>query len=211
MTQLDEHGSRILAFVERYQCQHHRSPTFREIGAAVGLASNDHVARDLRRLVRDGYISYKPRVSRSIVLLKTPTSRARTRPSLPLPYFDGFDVASGSPEAVPPRDDMTRLAAELFEEEKDTFLLRARGDAMRDAMLEDGDLVVVKRTEKFTDGDMLAVYLRRDKRTTLKYIYRENGRLRAQSANPDAQPLHYKPSEVEIRGAVLAILRKRDM
>lgn len=211
MTQLDEHGSRILAFVERYQCQHRRSPTYREIGAAVGLASNDHVARDLRRLVRDGYISFKPRVSRSIVLLKNLPARQRARPSLPLPHFDSFEGNGSAAEPLPVRDDMSRLAAELFEEEKDTFLLRARGNAMRDAMLEDGDLVVVKRTEKFADGDMLAVYLRRDKRTTLKYLYRENGRLRAQSANPDAQPQHFKPSEVEIRGTVLAILRKRDM
>src|SRR5262245_34436153 len=113
MTQLDNHGTQILAFVERYQRQHHRSPTYREIGAAVGLASSDHVARDLNRLLREGFISFKPRVSRSIVLLKTPRAQARTTP-LPLPYFN-------SPAPTPPRDDLERLAAELFEDESDTF------------------------------------------------------------------------------------------
>jgi repressor LexA len=203
MTQLDEHGARILSFVERYQRQHHRSPTFREIGAAVGISSTDHVSRDLRRLVRDGYISFKPRVSKSIVLLRTPRASAR-QSALPLPYLRNAD-------AVPALDEMSRLAAELFEDEKDTFLLRARGQAMRDAMLDDGDLVVVKRTEKFQDGDMLAVYLKNQKRTTLRHVYRENGHLRIQSANPDTQPQHYKPTDLEIRGTVLAILRKRDM
>lgn len=203
MTQLDEHGARILAFVERYQCQNHRSPTYREIGAAVGIRSTDHVSRDLRRLSRDGYISFQPGVSKSIVLLKTPQSRTRQN-ALPLPYF--------KPSAGPPAaDELGQLAAELFQDERDTFLLRARGQTMRDALIDDGDLVVVKRTEKFRDGDMLAVYLKNQRRTTLRHVYRENGHLRVQSANPDAQPQHYKPSELEIRGTVLAILRKRDM
>lgn len=200
MTQPDEHGVQILNFVERYQQQNHRSPTYREIGAAVGLASTDHVARDLRRLVRDGYISFKPRVSKSIVLLKTTRSRQAT---LPLPFLN-------TREKPLPTDPLSRLAAELFEDEKDTFLLRARGQAMRDAMLDDGDLVVVKRADNFRDGDMVAVYLKPSKRTTLRRIHRENGRLRVQSDNPDTQVQYYKPSELEIRGTVLAILRKRD-
>ncbi len=203
MTQPDEHGARILTFVERYQQQHRRSPTYREIGAAVGIRSTDHVSRDLRRLVRDGYISFKPRVSKSIVLLKTPQTRTRQN-ALPLPYFN----RSTNPA---PADELTRLAAELFQDEKDTFVLRARGQAMRDAMLDDGDLVVVKRAEKFQDGDMLAVYLKPSKRTTLRHVYRENGYLRVESANPDTQPQYYKPTDLEIRGTVLAILRKRDM
>ncbi len=203
MTQPDEHGTRILQFVERYQNQNRRSPTYREIGAAVGLASNDHVARDLRRLSQNGYISFKPRVSRSIVLLKESRARAR-QATLPLPYLRRAD-------AIPARDDMTQLAADLFAEEKDTFMLRARGSAMRDATLDDGDLVVIKRAEKFRDGDMLAIYLKNSRRTTLRHVYRDNGYLRVQSANPDTQPQYYKPSEIAIRGTVLAILRKREM
>lgn len=203
MAQLDEHGTRILAFVERYQYQNRRSPTYREIGAAVGIRSTDHVSRDLRRLANNGYISFKPRVSKSIVLLKTPHARTRQN-ALPLPFFNPSERSSAT-------DELGRLAAELFQDEKDTFLLRARGQAMRDALLDDGDLVVVKRTEKYQDGDMLAVYLKNQRRTTLRHVFRENGHLRVQSANPDTQPQYYKPSELEIRGTVLAILRKRDM
>lgn len=203
MTQLDEHGSRILQFVERYQTQHHRSPTYREIGAAVGLSSTDHVSRDLRRLQQDGYISFRPRVKSSIVLLKSTRARSQ-QPALPLPFLY-------APHHALPNDELTRLASELFEDERDTFLLRARGNAMRDAMLDEGDLAVIKRTTNFRDGDMLAIYLKNQRRTTLRHVYRENGRLRVQSANPDTQPQYYKPSELEIRGTVLAILRKRDL
>jgi len=203
MTQLDEHGARILAFVERYQQQHRRSPTYREIGAAVGLVSNDHVARDLRRLVQQGFLSFTPGVSRSIVLLKTPRVRARAN-TLALPRFRAADFK-------PAADEMGQLAADLFQDEKDTFILRARGAAMQDALLNDGDLIVVKRSAQFNDGDMLAVYLRQQKRTTLKRLYRENGHVRAQSLNPDAPPEHLRFSEIEIRGSVLAIVRKHDV
>ncbi len=201
MTQLDEHGARILAFVEHYQRQHHRSPTYREIGAAVGLVSNDHVARDLNRLVRQGYLSLTPGVSRSLVLLKTPRARNRT---LSLPGLDSI-------AAKPKRDELSEIAAGLYADERDTFLLRAHGSVMHDALLSDGDLVVVKRSETFQDGDMCAIYLQKTKRTTLRYLYHDNGRVRTQSPHPDASPEHYRFSEIEIRGTVLAILRKRDM
>ena len=68
-----------------------------------------------------------------------------------------------------------------------------------------------ERTDKFQDGDMLAIYLKNQRRTTLRHVHRENGHLRVHSANPDTQPQYYKPTELEIRGTVLAILRKRDM
>lgn len=203
MTQLDEHGARILAFVEHYQRQHHRSPTYREIGAAVGLASNDHVARDLRRLVQKGYLSFTPGVSRSIVLLKSPRARGRGT-NLHLPNF-GSNLRARSSDA-----DLGQLAAGLFEEEQDTFVLRARGDAMRDALLEDGDLVVVKRGDSGREGDMLAIWLRPERRTVLKYLYHENGHMRLHSASADTPPEYLKPSEIQVRGTVLAIVRKRD-
>jgi len=205
MTQLDEHGARILAFVARYQRQHHRSPTYREIGAAVGLVSSDHVARDLRRLVQLGYLSFSPGVSRSLVLLKGPPARSRVS-TLPLPRLSA--PVSDRPEL---RQDLTRLAAGLFEEERDTFLLRAGGETFRDAGLEDGDLVVVKRAAEFEQGALLALWLKREHRTVLKRVYRENGRLRLVSTLPNGGTDLTKPSEVDVRGSVLAIIRKREI
>jgi SOS-response transcriptional repressor LexA len=204
MTQQDEHGARILAFVERYQHLHHRSPTYREIGAAVGLASNDHVARDLRRLVEQGYLSFTPGVSRSIVLLKRPRTRTRATP-LPLPRF-----GLTTPENSNSHEDLTRLAANLFENERDTFILRANGPAFHEASLEDGDLVVIKRGEEFIEGQMLALWMKNEKRTALKYLYHENGYLRLQSANPEVGPMWAHTDDVLVRGTVLAFIRKRD-
>ncbi|HZQ05168.1 MAG TPA: S24 family peptidase [Anaerolineae bacterium] len=203
MTQLDEHGARILAFVECYQRKYHRSPSYREIGAAVGLASSDHVARDLRRLVELGYLSFTPGVSRSIVLLKTP--RAQTR-STNLRLFN-FTPRVDAPAS----DELNELAANLFPDEKDTFILRAHGESLREAELEEGDLVVIKRGEAFREGDMLALWLKNERRTALKYVYHENGRLRLHAVNEQQAPDYVQPSDIEIRGTVLAIIRKHGM
>lgn len=209
MTQLDEHGARILAFVDRYQREHHRSPSYREIGAAVGLASNDHVARDLRRLRQQGYISYTPGVSRSIVLLKTPRVRQRT---FPLSHVDSARSPAETIEPVRAPDnrsgrDWTRVAAALFEDEKDVFILRARGAAMQDAMVNDGDLVVVKRGAEPRDGEVAAVWSHTRQHTTLRHVYRENGHLRLDPPDPTARSEYVKANEIEIRGTVLAIVR----
>jgi repressor LexA len=105
---------------------------------------------------------------------------------------------------------LSELAAGLAQDEPDTFFLRARGSAMQDALLQDGDMVVVKRGSQFADGEMVAVYFHRTRRTTLRYFYRENGRVRAQSPNPDAPPEYFRLSEIEIRGTVLALVRKQE-
>jgi repressor LexA len=204
MTQLDEHGARILAFVECYQRQNRRSPTYREIGAAVGLVSNDHVARDIRRLADQGYLSYTPGVSRSLVLLKS--ARARNRATtLPLPFpSTSSSISRGS------RDELAGLAAGLFEDEHDTFILRAHGSGLADALLEEGDLVVVKRGESYTEGQMLALWFKRERRTALRYLYHENGDLRLEPVDLNAQVEHVNRSDIQVQGTVLAIIRKRD-
>lgn len=205
MTQLDEHGARILAFVEHYQRQHHRSPTYREIGAGVGLASNDHVARDLRRLKQQGYLSYTPGVSRSIVLLKTPRSRQR---SLPLATAGILPSARHSiTENNNRAEELSHIAAVLFEDEQDVFILRARGDAMQDAMMNDGDLVVIKRNGAAHDGEMVAVWSKVKKQTILRHLFHENGHLRLQAPGAENKSEYVKPAQVEIRGTVLAIIR----
>lgn len=205
MTQLDEHGARILAFVERYQRQHHRSPTYREIGAGVGLASNDHVARDLRRLKQQGYLSYTPGVSRSIVLLKTPRSRQRSLPLAAAATLSTarHQIARNNNRAV----ELSHIAAALFEDEKDVFILRARGEAMQDAMMNDGDLVVIKRNGAAQDGDMVAVWSKAKQQTILRHLYHENGHFRLQAPGAENKSEYVKPAQVEIRGTVLAIIR----
>lgn len=211
MTQLDEHGEQIIDFIKRYQEIHQRSPSYQEIGAAVGLTSKDHVSRDLRRLKELGCLSFTPGVSRSIVLLKRERSgRGGGTSTIPLPVVDtitGSEPLSAADSSLMPLDWIS-VAQELVQNEPDVHVLRVHGSSMLDALVNDGDLVVIKRKNTAENGELVAAWLKSQQTITLKYYHRENGHVRLQPANPALPALLLSPSDIEIRGQVLAIVRK---
>ncbi len=80
---------------------------------------------------------------------------------------------------------------------------------MIDAMVYDGDIVVLKPTQEANNGDMVAVWLTDRDETTLKYFYQEKGRVRLQPANPTMKPIMIDdPSIVEIKGKVIMVIRQ---
>lgn len=96
MNETDNHPERILAFIQHYQQEHRKSPTYREIGRAVGICSTDHVARDLRHLIKGGQIAMFPQSPRSIVLLtpRAPEPKAKPKPAA-APKFNGHCINCG--------------------------------------------------------------------------------------------------------------------
>jgi repressor LexA len=91
----------------------------------------------------------------------------------------------------------------------DLFALEVQGESMIDAMVFDGDIVVMKPATEARNGEMVAVWLRDRDETTLKYFYLENGRVRLQPANPTMQPIYLDdPSVVEIQGKVVMVIRQ---
>lgn len=211
MTQLDEHGEQIIDFIKRYQEIHQRSPSYQEIGAAVGLTSKDHVSRDLRKLKELGCLSFTPGVSRSIVLLKRGRSgRGGATSTIPLPIVDtitGSEPLSAADSSLMPLDWIS-VAQELVQNEPDVHVLRVHGSSMLDALVNDGDLIVIKRKNTAENGELVAAWLKSQQTITLKYYHRENGHVRLQPANPALPALLLSPSDIEIRGQVLAIVRK---
>jgi repressor LexA len=91
----------------------------------------------------------------------------------------------------------------------DLFALEVQGDSMIDAMVFDGDLVIMKPAKEARNGEMVAVWLNDRDETTLKYFYLENGRVRLQPANPTMKPIYIEdPSTVEIQGKVIMVIRQ---
>jgi len=87
--------------------------------------------------------------------------------------------------------------------------LEVQGDSMIDAMVNDGDIVIMKRTEVAENGDMVAVWLPDANETTLKYFYKEGDRYRLQPANPTMKPIYIdKKREVQIKGKVVMVIRQ---
>ena len=82
---------------------------------------------------------------------------------------------------------------------------------MIDAMVNDGDIVVMKRTNQARNGEMVAIWLNDRDETTLKYFYAENGRIRLQPANPFMQAIIINdPKTVEVQGKVVLVIRQLD-
>ncbi len=128
-------------------------------------------------------------------------------------------IVAGSPMPVPPSDfsyfdaeSMVDVASSLLpakETGSKLFALQVQGDLMIDAMVNDGDIVIMKPACEAINGELVAVWLNDRDETTLKYFYRENGTVRLQPANPTMNPIYIDdPSIVEIQGKVVMVIRQ---
>ena len=117
--------------------------------------------------------------------------------------FSYYDPESGV--------DIARSLLPRNENLGDLYALKVQGDSMIDAMVNDGDIVIMRRTNQARNGEMVAIWLNDRDETTLKYFYAENGRVRLQPANPSMKPIIINnPDIVEIQGKVLLVIRQLD-
>ena len=128
-------------------------------------------------------------------------------------------IVAGSPVPVPSSDfslydadtmvDVARSLLPARESGSNLFALEVQGDSMIDAMVNEGDIVIMKSAQEARNGEMVAVWLEGKDETTLKYFYLENGRVRLQPANPTMQPIYVNdPSTVKIQGKVIMVIRQ---
>ena len=190
-------------------------PSIREIGEAVGITSTSVVTYYLKQLTEMGLIERDAKFSRA-VRLTDPISRELVK----IPILG--PIAAGLPMLVP-ETGVTYVANEingvdvarslLPKNEKGTqlFALKVQGESMIDAMINDGDVVILKSTVDARNGDMVAIWLPNRDETTLKYFYKEKDQYRLQPANPTMQPIFISKDEpLEIKGKVMMVIRKVD-
>jgi repressor LexA len=106
--------------------------------------------------------------------------------------------------------EVIELTCDIVSNTPNLYALKAQGNAMLDALVNDGDIIIIQRQNQAKNGDLVAVRLLEEGRTTLKHYYRENGHVRLQPANPQLEPLMVKPEAVQIEGKVMAIIRQVD-
>lgn len=215
--------------LERFQAQNGYPPSIREICEEADISSTSVVNYYLEQLEEKGYIERDRRVSRGVRLLK-PLSQAagaatRTLEKatqtvselLQIPLVGR--IAAGELMPVPSSDfsyydpdsmvDIARSLLPAREKGDDLFALEVQGDSMIDAMVNDGDIVIMKRSQEARNGEMVAIWLNDRDETTLKYFYLENGRVRLQPANPTMEPIFIDdPQNVEIKGKVVMVIRQ---
>lgn len=207
---LSETQLKILAFLRRYIDQRGYVPSVREIQEGCGLSSTSVVQYNLVALERMGYIRRRRDVARALQVLWPPGTRRTGTVAVPLVGV----IAAGGPLPVvaeeawsPAWEDVLELPADLVGGREDVFAVRVRGNSMVDALVGDGDIVLLERTAAIRDGDMVAAWLKREGEATLKRIYREGRRVRLEPANPTYSPVVTDARNVEVQGRVVAVLR----
>ena len=123
-------------------------------------------------------------------------------------------IAAGEPLPVPTPDTWTtvpeetvQLTEELIGGREGIYALKVKGSSMIDALIDDGDIVLMRQASAVDDGDMAAVWLKKEQEVTLKKVYRERNRIRLQPANRQMEPIYQDPDNVEIQGRVIGIIR----
>jgi len=201
----------ILDFVHRFLADRSYPPTVRDIVIGCGFSSTSVADYNLRILEREEYIRRHREVSRGIELLdgsSVPRSRVQVPvigqiaagEPIPVPTPDTWDVAASS-EAL----EVTR---DLTQGREGVYALRVKGSSMVDALINDGDIVLMQYVNVVENGEMAAVWLKAEKEATLKKVYAEPGRIRLQPANGQMAPIYAEPDNVEIQGRVIAVIRQ---
>jgi repressor LexA len=210
---LSERQQRIFQFITQFQREKGRPPTIREIGGHVGISSTSVVNYNLNILVREGLIQREKEVSRGLrVVLPNAKSFADAASFVQIPLLG--KIAAGQPIPVPEaglapyEGEVVSLTRDLIQEQDGLFALQVKGNSMIDALINDGDIVVMKKQETAANGDMVAVWLKDEKETTLKRLYREKNRIRLQPMNPTMKPFYAKADNVEVQGKVVLVVRQ---
>ena len=209
---LSDRQADMIEFIGKFSRDKGYPPTIRQIGEAVSISSTSVVNYNLNKLERDGYSMRDLKVSRGVRLAEgvgRRAVRAGERFSIPLAgyIFASAPVLVGdTPQTA--TDEVIELTRDMVSDEGEMFALRVKGDSMIDAMVNDGDIVVMKRVDRAHNGDMVAIWLSDRNETTLKKFYLENGRVRLQPANPTMGPIYVDPDNVVVQGKVMLVLRQ---
>ena len=221
---LGERHKRILKFLEKFQIENGYPPSIREIGENTNISSTSVVNYYLNQLEEMRFIERESNVSRGIRLLRTLEGNLVDAAQN---ITDMFSVpvvgriVAGEPVPVPSSDfnyydqetgiDIARSLLPPREKTEDLFALEVQGDSMIDAMVNDGDIVIMRSVTQAENGEMVAVWLSDRDETTLKYFYHENGKVRLQPANPLMQPIIIdNPAQVKIQGKVVLVIRRME-
>ena len=226
---LSERQKKILEVLQDFQDQNGYPPSIREICSQAGISSTSVVNYYLEQLEEMNYIERDRRISRGVRLLK-PLDEASQSVSrrlkeaadrasellqipimgritagdlIPVPSSD-FDYYDSESKIEIPQSQLPGR-----EKGKDLFALEVQGDSMIDAMVNDGDIVILKPAQEASNGEMVAIWRTDKDETTLKYFFRENGHVRLQPANPTMKPIIIDdPSDLKIRGKVVMVIRQ---
>lgn len=205
---LSEKQQSILRFLEEFIAEHDYPPSIRDIQSGCDISSTSVVDYNLKRLEEKGYIRRDREVSRAIELLNGQGERRRR--TLQVPVLG--KIAAGLPLPVYP-DTMAPLEVIDLTEDMTSgrtgnfYALRVQGTSMIDALINDGDLVILEPRETADPGDVVAAWIVDREETTLKRYYPEGKQVRLQPMNATMDPIYEDATNVRVQGRLVGTIR----
>jgi repressor LexA len=200
---LTKRQQEIFDFIKRYSAKYGYPPTVRDIGKAVGLASSSTVHAHLANLEKVGLLRRDPSKPRAIELLDRAVEGVKSvvRPNgLPLVG----QVAAGSPVLAEENIEEYVEIPDIAGGDAGEYLLRVRGDSMKDAGILEDDVVVVRPQDTATNGEIVVALVGEE--ATVKRFFRESDHIRLQPENEALEPIRSK--DVRVLGRVVGVLRR---
>jgi repressor LexA len=209
---LTKRQQEIFDFIKRYSAKYGYPPTVRDIGKAVGLASSSTVHAHLANLERLGLLRRDPSKPRAIELLDrvredvggavesvADNVRSIVRPGLPVVG----QVAAGQPILAEENIEDYVQVPPIAGGDQGEYVLRVRGESMKDVGILEGDYVVVRPQDTATDGEIVVALVGEE--ATVKRFFRESDHVRLQPENASMEPIRSK--DVRVLGRVVGLFR----
>ncbi|MEK6252817.1 MAG: transcriptional repressor LexA [Actinomycetota bacterium] len=197
---LTKRQKEIFDFIRRYASKYGYPPTVREIGKAVGLHSSSTVHAHLANLEKSGLLRRDPSKPRAIELLVDKAKKAIRPPGLPLVG----QVAAGQPILAEENIEDYLDVPDMIGGEDGDYVLRVRGDSMKDAGILEDDYVVVRPSDDADDGEIVVALIGEE--ATVKRYFRESDHVRLQPENDAMEPI--RTTEAKLLGTVVGVFRK---
>jgi repressor LexA len=199
---LTKRQQEIFDFIRKYSAKYGYPPTVRDIGKAVGLASSSTVHAHLANLEKIGLLRRDPSKPRAIELLDRAVESVRG-----IVRADGLpllgSVAAGQPILAEANIEDYVSVPDIAGGDDGEYLLKIRGDSMKEAGILEGDFVVVHGQDTARDGDIIVALLGEEE--TVKRFFREADHIRLQPENASMEPIRTR--EVKVLGRVVGLLR----
>jgi repressor LexA len=203
---LTKRQQEIFDFIRKYSAKYGYPPTVRDIGKAVGLASSSTVHAHLSNLEKIGLLRRDPSKPRAIELLDRAVGSA-VESVRGIVRSDGLPlvgtVAAGQPILAEENIEDYVSVPQIAGGEEGAYLLRIRGESMKDAGILEGDIVVVRSQDTAKNGDIVVALLGEE--ATVKRYFRESDHVRLQPENEAMEPIRSK--EVKVMGRVVGLMR----
>lgn len=199
---LTKRQKEILDYLHEYVEDHGYAPSYEEIARHFRFSSLATVHEHLENLKRKGYIRKGYNESRSIELLPAQMRVA----AVELPLLG--TVAAGLPIEAVQDNETIAVPEDMLARGGYNYVLRVNGDSMIDEQIRDGDYLVVNSRQTAENGEMVVALVHGESATVKKFYREPDGRIRLQPANPTMPPMYFSPSEVQIQGIVIGVIRR---